>query len=125
MILVFLSAILMVYSDQMFDLSFCIHGIQRTLISTPIELMHNAVLISDDGIHFNKQKFENTVLNYYQNILPRYTKEYDVDFYYYNLSDGSMCIEDKCSGAEITVNCKLTFVKDYTRTMYYEIGSSI
>lgn len=114
----------MVYSAQMFDLSFSIHGIQRAIINTPIELMHSTVLISDDGIHFNKEKLESTVLNYYQNILPRYTKQYDVDFYYYNLSDGSMCIEELCSGVEITVECKLTFVKDYKRTMFYEIRSS-
>ena len=108
----------------MFSLSFSIHGIKRAIFSTPIELMNNTVLFSEDGIYFNKTKFENTVLNYYQNILPRYTKEYDVDFYYYNLLDGSMCIEDECSGVEITVNCKLTFVNNFSRTMYYEIRSS-
>ena len=124
MILMFLSAILMVYSAQIFSLSFSIHGIKRAILNTPIELMHNTVLFSEDGIHFNKTKLENTVLTYYQNILPRYAKEYDVDFYYYNLLDGSMCIEDECSGVEITVNCKLTLVKDFTRTMYYEIRSS-
>ncbi len=105
----------------MFSLSFSLQGINRALVNTPIELMHSAVLFSEDNIHFNKTKFENVVLKYYDSILPRYTKEYDIDFYYYNLLDGSMCIEDECSGVEITIDCKLNFVSNYSRTMYYEI----
>ena len=121
MILMFLSALLMVYSAQLFSISFSLQGVNRALVNTPIELMHSAVLFSDDGIHFNKNKFENVVLRYYENVITRYTKQYDVTFYYYNLLDGSMCIEDDCSGVEITVDCKLTFVSNYSRTMYYEI----
>ena len=121
MIIVFLSAILMVFCVYFFSLSFSIQGVKRALISAPIELMHSAVLFQDDGVHFNKTKFENVVITYFGKIIPRYASEHDVEFYYYNLSDGSMCIEDQCDGVEITLNCKLTIGYEYSNTMFYEI----
>ncbi len=121
MILIFLSALLMVYSAQLFTFSFSIQGINRAIVSTPIELMQHTVSFSDDGVHFIKDKFELFVLTYYKNSLSRYVDEYTVDFYYYNLLDGSMCLSDDCSGVEITVECKLMLTQEYKRVMYYEI----
>ena len=124
MIIIFLSAVLMVFSGYFFSLSFSIQGIKRALISTPIEIMHNTVLFNEDGVHFDKNKFENVVISYFDKIIPRYTEEHDVEFYYYNLEDGSMCLENVCDGVEITLNCKLTIGYEYSKTMFYEIRGS-
>ena len=121
MILIFLSALLMVYSAQLFTFSFSIQGINRAIVSTPIELMQHTVSFSDDGVHFIKDKFELFVLTYYKNSLSRYVNDYSVDFYYYNLLDRSMCLSEDCSGVEITVECKLMLTQEYKRVMYYEI----
>lgn len=121
MIIILLSAVLMLFCAQLFTFSFSVQGINRAVLATPIELMHHTVSFSDDGVHFIKEKLESFVLTYYSNTLPRYTDNYTVTFYYYNLLDGSMCLEDDCSGVEITVNCKLIMNNVYNRTMYYEI----
>ena len=60
-------------------------------------------------------------LSYYNNIIPRYSKNYTVDFYYYNLTDQSMCLTNNCDGVEITINCKLNLTYDYHRVMFYEL----
>ena len=124
MIIMFLSAVLMVFCGYFFSLSFSIQGIKRALVCTPIELMHSTVLFKEDGVHFNKSKFEEVIISYFDNVIPRYAKEHDVEFYYYNLLDGSMCIEDDCDGVEITLNCKLTIGYEYSKTMFYEIRGS-
>lgn len=121
MILIFLSALLTMYSAQIFTLSFSIHGLNRAVIATPIELMYNAVNFTTEGGYFNKITFQDTVNKYYDNILPRYCKEHEVSFYYYNPEDGSMCLSKTCSGVEISIKCKLTITYEYNRTMFYEL----
>lgn len=121
MIILFISALLMVYSAQVFTLSFCIQGLNRAVINTPIELMYNTVIFSDSDGNFSKSDFENTLMTYYDNTLPRYSKGHQVGFYYYNPEDGSMCLTNNCKAVEITVNCKLISNYDYHRVMYYEI----
>ena len=63
-------------------------------------------------------------MTYYSHVLPRYTKQYEVDFYYYNSEDESMCLIDTCDGVEITIDCKLNVTYNYHRVMYYEMKES-
>ena len=121
MILVFLSAFLLVFSAQLFAINFSIQGLDRAIISAPIELFLKGVTIEGSEVSYNKTDLENTFNSYYQKVLPRYTKQYSVDYYYYNIDDGSMCITSNCEAVEITINCKLIVNYDYSRTMYYEL----
>lgn len=121
MILVFFSALLAMFSIQFFTLNFEIQGLNRTVINTPIELMFATIRVGDDQVSFDKVILERTLNSYYENQLPRYCKSYQVDYYYYNPIDESMCLSDKCNAVEISINCKLTMNYDYSRIMYYEI----
>ncbi len=121
MIIVFLSAILVIFSGQLFFLNYSFQGLNRAIIATPIELMFNTVKYEGDDVRFNKSAFEEMILNYYENTLTRYAKTYEVDFYYYDSNDYSMCISDSCSSVEITIDCKLMQSYDYHRVMYYEL----
>ena len=124
MINVLLSGIYVVFAGGIFSLSFSIQGLKRAIINTPIELMYRSVELVDGEIKFDKSKLNQILLTYYNDVLPRYSEEHTVDIYYYNIMDQSFCMEDYCSAVEITVNCKLIFEYDFTRTMYYEIRSN-
>ena len=121
MILMLLSTLIGVVSLQYFTLNYSIQGLNRAILFTPIELMYKGVVPLGDKPRISRDDFEYIVLSYYDNIIPRYSKEYSVEFYYYNLSDQSMCLTDYCDGVEITIDCKLNITYDYHRVMYYEM----
>ena len=121
MIIVFLTAILISFTGQLYFLNYSIQGMNRAIISTPIELLFNTVSYEDGGVKFSKTMFEEVTISYYDNILYRYCKQYDIDFYYYNINDGSMCLSDSCEAVEITVESKLMNTYDFHRVMFYEL----
>lgn len=122
MIIMFLMGIFAAFSAQISVLSFSVHGLNRAINNTPIEVMYQSVIIYEGEAYFDKSNFENAINYYYDFALNKYVKEKEIDFYYYNPSDGSMCIDNLCSAVEITINCKLMFDVDITRSMYYELG---
>ena len=121
MILMLLSAIIGAVSLQYFALNYSIQGLNRAILFTPIELMYKGVMNLGDKPSISRDDFEYIVLSYYDNIIPRYSKDYEVSFYYYNLDDQSMCLTDTCDAVEITIDCKLNITYEYHRVMYYEM----
>ena len=121
MILMLLSTLIGVVSLQYFALNYSIQGLNRAVLYTPIELMYKGVVSLGDKPFIYRRDFEYIVMSYYDNIIPRYAKEYDVSFYYYNLGDQSMCLARGCEGVEITIDCKLNITYEYHRVMYYEM----
>lgn len=121
MILMLISPLIGLVSLQYFALNYSIQGLNRAILYTPIEIMYKGLVTYGDKPLISRDDFEYIVLSYYNNIIPRYSKNYTVDFYYYNLSDQSMCLTNNCEGVEITINCKLNLTYDYHRVMYYEL----
>ena len=121
MILMLICPLIGVVSLQYFVLNYSIQGLNRAILYTPIELMYKGIMSYGDKPQLNRDDFEHIVMSYYDNIIPRYSKDYEVDFYYYNSSDQSMCLTDTCDGVEITINCKLNITYNYHRVMYYEM----
>ena len=89
-----------------------------------IELIYKTVNFSGGDPTFKKETFQEEIIRYYDEYLPRYSESHEIEFYYYNVIDGSLCIEEECNSVEITVNCKLKLNYDYHRVMYYEIKES-
>ena len=121
MILILISPLIGLVSLQYFALNFSIQGLNRAILYTPIEIMYKGVMSLGDKPLISRDDFEYIVMSYYDHVIPRYSKNYTVDFYYYNLNDQSMCLTDSCEGVEITINCKLNITYDYHRVMYYEL----
>ena len=121
MIFFMISMIIGLVSLQYFTLDYSIQGLNRVIISTPIEIMYKSVLIYGDYPLFKKNEFEEIVLSYYSKSLTKYTSDYDISFYYYNFIDGSICLVDKCGGVEISINCRLNITYKYHRVMFYEM----
>ena len=124
MIFMLLSALIMVFSLQFFTLNYQIQGLNRAIVSTPIELMYQDVVTTESGAGFESEQIKSHLISYYDKTITRYTEEYDVSFYFYQKSDHSMCLDDRCDGVEITVNCKLILDYEYNRVMYYQITRS-
>ena len=121
MILMLISPLIGLVSLQYFALNYSIQGLNRAILYTPIEIMYKGLITLGDKPLISRDDFEYIVLSYYNNIIPRYSKNYTVDFYYYNLTDQSMCLTNNCDGVEITINCKLNLTYDYHRVMFYEL----
>ena len=124
MIIMLISPLIGLVSLQYFALNYSIQCLNRAILYTPIEIMHKGVVSLGDKPRISRDDFEYIVMSYYDHIIPRYCKNYSIDFYYYNLEDQSMCLTDNCEGVEITINCKLNITYDYHRVMYYELKES-
>ena len=75
MILLFLSAILVVFCGLLFSLSFSVQGLNRAIINTPIEMMYRTVAFNNSEMKFEKEKFEENIISYYDSTIIRYSKE--------------------------------------------------
>ena len=53
--------------------------------------------------------------------MPRYTEDYQLDFYYYNPIDHSLDMNDEVKAVEVTINANIILYYHYQKTMYYEI----
>lgn len=124
MILMLICPIIGVVSLQYFCLNYSIQGLNRAIISTPIEAMYKGVYSLGEKPMIFRDIFEHVVMSYYNHIIPRYSKEYTVDFYYYNSTFHSMCLTHFCDGVEITIDCKLNLTYNFHRIMYYELKES-
>lgn len=121
MIYMFLAAVFAMFSFQFFTLNFSIQGLNRAIIYTPIELMMMDVSNNSNKISFTTNDIEEHLIEYYDKTLLRYVKEYDIEFYFYNRADESICTSSYCDGVEITIDAKLLLTYDYHRVMYYEL----
>ena len=124
MILMMIFPLIGLVSLQYFALNFSIQGLNRAILFTPIELMYKSVISYGEKPQFERDAFENIVLSYYDHIIPRYSKDYEISFYYYNSEDESMCLYDTCDGVEITIDCMLNVTYQYHRVMFYEMTES-
>jgi len=124
MILMLVSPLIGLVSLQYFALNYSIQGLNRAILYTPIEIMYKGVASLGEKPLISRDDFEYILMSYFDHIIPRYSKEYTVDFYYYNLSNKSMCLTDNCEGVEITIDCKLNITYQYHRVMYYELKES-
>ena len=125
MIYFLISALIGAISLQFYQLNYQIQGLNRSIISTPIELMYKSVLLYGETPMLKRNEFEEITLQYYSSTLPKYSNSYHVSFYYYNSSDNSMCLTNECDGVEITIDCKLNLTYHYHRVMFYEMSEGI
>ena len=128
MVTAILSFFVVFFSFNFFMLSYQANGINRLVMSMPIALFETAIemldINEDSGPHFNKQELEENLTSYFSYHLPRYTNEYSLNYYYYNIGDHSIDMDDECQAVEVKVEADLILLKHYTKTMFYEIRSN-
>ena len=125
MIAAILSFFVVFFSFNFFMLSYQVNGINRLVTSMPLSLFETAIEMLDideaNGPYFNKSELENNLTSFFDYHIPRYTNDYSINYYYYNISDHSIDMDDECQAVEVTVNTELFLSKHYQKTMHYEI----
>lgn len=125
MVCVIISFFVVVLSFNFFMMSYQINGINRIVMSAPISLYETAINMFDideeEGPSFDKEILEDNITSYFDFHMPRYTSDYDLDFYYYIPLDHSMDMSDEPKAVEVTLEAITVLFYHYQKTMYYEI----
>ena len=125
MVAVIISLLVVVLSFNFFMMSYQINGINRLVMSAPISLYETAINVFDideeTGPYFDKEILEENITSYFTFHMPRYTDDYELDFYYYNPSDHSLDMNDEVKAVEVTLEANIVLHYRYQKTMYYEI----
>ena len=98
MVTMIISFFVVVLSFNFFMMSYQINGINRLVMSAPLSLYETAINLFDIdeeiGPTFDKEILEDNITSYFSFHMPRYTSNYDLEFYYYIPSDHSMDMSD-------------------------------
>ena len=125
MVTIIISFLVVVLSFNFFMMSYQINGINRLVMSAPMSLYETAINVfeidEEKGPYFDKEILEENITYYFTFHMPRYTEDYQLDFYYYNLIDHSLDMNDEVKAVEVTLNANIILYYHYQKTMYYEI----
>ena len=125
MVTIIISFLVVVLSFNFFMMSYQINGINRLVMSAPMSLYETAINVfeidEEKGPYFDKEILEENITYYFTFHMPRYTEDYQLDFYYYNPIDHSLDMNDEVKAVEVTINANIILYYHYQRTMYYEI----
>jgi len=125
MVTIIISFLVVVLSFNFFMMSYQINGINRLVMSAPMSLYETAINVfeidEETGPYFDKEILEENITYYFTFHMPRYTEDYQLDFYYYNPIDHSLDMNDEVKAVEVTINANIILYYHYQRTMYYEI----
>lgn len=125
MVTMIISFFVVVLSFNFFMMSYQINGVNRLVMSVPISLYETAINLFDVdeeyGPTFDKEILEDNITSYFAFHMPRYTSDYELDFYYYLPTDHSMDMSDEAKAVEVTLEATLILFYHYQKTMYYEI----
>ena len=124
MIIAFFVAVL---SFNFFMISYQVTGINRLVLGAPLSLFETAInmyqIDKGDGPYFNKEILVDNITSYFSYHMPRYTDDYLLSYYYYNIEDHSLDMSDQTKAVEVTLKANLILYYHYQKTMYYEIRS--
>lgn len=125
MVTIIISFLVVVLSFNFFMMSYQINGINRLVMSAPMSLYETAINVfeidEETGPYFDKEILEENITYYFTFHMPRYTEDYQLDFYYYNPIDHSLDMNDEAKAVEVTINANIILYYHYQKTMYYEI----
>ena len=125
MVTMIISFFVIVLSFNFFMMSYQINGINRLVMSMPLPLFETAInmyeINEEIGPTFDKEILEDNITSYFSFHMPRYTNDYELEYYYYNPSDHSLDMSDNTKAVEVTVEANLILFYHYQKTMYYEI----
>ena len=125
MVTIIISFLVVVLSFNFFMMSYQINGINRLVMSAPMSLYETAINVfeidEEKGPYFDKEILEENITYYFTFHMPRYTEDYQLDFYYYNPIDHSLDMNDEVKAVEVTINANIVLYYHYQKTMYYEI----
>ena len=128
MVNIFISIILAIEGFMIFTISFQINGVNRVFVNTPKSIFEVSIpVVAEDEFnpYFKKETLNKYLTYYYNKTILMYVDSYEINYYYYNLDDHSMCLTNYPKAVEVTLTCETAFSYQYTKTIFYEIRSNI
>ena len=127
MISMIIAFFVVILSFNFFMISYQITGINRLVLGAPLSLFETAInmyqIDQNEGPYFDKEILVNNITSYFSYHMPRYTNDYLLSYYYYNIENHSLDMSDKAKAVEVTLTADLSLYYHYQKTMYYEIRS--
>lgn len=128
MVAMLISFVVVLLSFNFFMVSYQVNGINRLVTGAPLALFETAIVLfeidEEEGPYFDKEVLEDNLTSFFDYHLSRYTNQYSLSFYYYNIEDHSLNMGDEPRAVEVTVSTELVLSKHYQKTMHYEIRSN-
>jgi len=125
MSVLFLAVILINCVFLMYSYTYQINGINRTIVATPRAIFETAIPLNVEDeevtLYYDQDFLKEEYESYLDRELLKYTDSYEVEYYFYNTSNGGFCDVSNCQGVEIKIEAKVMFSLTYKRTMKYEI----
>lgn len=125
MIIAFISLVVAVISFNFFMYSYQVNGLNRLVVSMPLSLYETAIdmfeINEETGPYFDKEYLEDNLTSFFDYHIYKYTDNYSLNFYYYNIEDHSIDMDDECQAVEVTVTADIILYQQYVKTMHYEI----
>lgn len=125
MILLIITILFGVIGINLFAFSTRLTTVDRVVLRTPKELFESSIpLLTNDNTLvpiFDTEKLNQKLTYYYTTNLTKACKSFSFETYYYNKEDMSMCVSEKCTAVEVTVNANIIFNFNYSKTIFYEI----
>lgn len=128
MVIAFISLVVVFISFNFFMYSYQVNGLNRLVVSTPLSLYETAINMFDineeTGPYFDKEILEDNLTSFFDYHIYKYTDNYSLNVYYYNMEDHSIDLDDECQAVEVTVHADIILYQEFVKTMHYEIRRS-
>ena len=125
MINIGIALLVMVMSFQCFTITYRLNGINRTLLEIPLSIFEIAgPLVQENNdivVYFDKDFLVSELTYYFDNKLPFYSSDYQLNYYFSTTGESSMCLEKYCTAIEINLDAEIIFLTRYKKTVRYEI----
>ena len=125
MILIVLLMSMLSASFVIFCYAFQVTALNRLVTNIPNTLFETAIPLTTQDekveLYFDQEMVKKQYESYLEKEAKKYCENYQVEYYFYNVSDGGYCDINNCQGVEITFSTNLMLNIHYSRTMKYEI----
>jgi len=122
----FTSFLVLLFVLETFNLTYSFGGINRTFLALTRGVIEISVydLATPLGTYqpfFEEAVLQSAVCDYLSDNLSHYTDRYQISFYYYVVSDQSICTTGKCDGVQIHLKTDIGSLLEYSKTLRFEL----
>lgn len=121
----FLSVLMSVLVFSIFSFETKLTGLTRTILNSPKSIFETAIPLVTEDDEFDPYLLKEDVKTKYNAYLDstvyKYVKDYDVEYYFYNIDNKGACDIRDCKGVEISFSSYINMFYTYHYKTYYEI----
>lgn len=125
MFITFLSVLMSVLIFSIFSFEMKLTGLTRTILNSPKSIFETAIPLVTEDEEFDPYLLKEDVKQKYNAYLDstvyKYVKNYDVEYYFYNIDNQGTCDIRDCKGVEISFRSNINMFYTYHYKTYFEI----